>query len=144
MAGKPIATDQTDQRPGLELALATCYYQVLSEDRNSQNGCYVVRVVGAFEVAKSRIARVRQPKQSVGMSAMRSSAGFQPAVSQCFQPASRTIPTVPGSTRTACRLEIGDTAGWKPALRGLARESESHLGTVFPLPRLRLTRMRTA
>ncbi len=78
------------------------------------------------------------------LSAVRSSAGFQPAVSQCFQPASRTIPTVPGSTRTARRLEIGDTAGWKPALLGLARRPKSHVGTVFPLPRLRLTRMRTA
>jgi len=39
-----------------------------------------------------------------------------PAVSQGFQPASlRTL----GRTgfRTASRLEIGDTAGWKPALR---------------------------
>ncbi len=61
---------------------------------------------------------LRSPR---GLSAMPSSAGFQPAVSECFQPASRTIPTVPGSTRTAGRLEIGETAGWKPALLGLAR-----------------------
>src|SRR5713101_9460052 len=79
-----------------------------------------------------------------GCRARPSSAGFQPAVSQCFQPASRTIPTVPGSTRTACRLEIGDTAGWKPALLRIARQPESHVDAVFPLPRLRLTRMRIA
>ncbi|PWU20067.1 MAG: hypothetical protein C5B50_04850 [Verrucomicrobia bacterium] len=41
------------------------------------------------------------------------SADFQSAVSQCFQPASWP----PSTVRTICRLEIGDTAGWKPALR---------------------------
>src|SRR5882724_3565715 len=46
------------------------------------------------------------------------SAGFQPAVSQGFQPASRRIFDGLTTCRTSCRLEIGDTAGWKPALRG--------------------------
>ena len=44
------------------------------------------------------------------------SAGFQPAVSQSFQPAE--CATFPASYKHSmvCRLEIGDTAGWKPAL----------------------------
>ncbi len=29
----------------------------------------------------------------------------------------------PGAGRTVCRLEVGDTAGWKPALRSLCRRS---------------------
>src|SRR5438552_15277845 len=45
------------------------------------------------------------------------SAGFQPAVSQGFQPARRAHHLTRPKIRTVCRLEIGDTAGWKPALR---------------------------
>src|SRR6185369_6381927 len=41
----------------------------------------------------------------------RRSAGFQPAVSRVSNPL--TLP----ATRIPCRLEVGDTAGWKPALR---------------------------
>src|SRR5438552_14316433 len=44
------------------------------------------------------------------------SAGFQPAVSQGFQPASQADYLTRSKMRTVCRLEIGDTAGWKPAL----------------------------
>src|SRR5439155_4069587 len=39
--------------------------------------------------------------------------------SQCFQPASRTNLRTRASIRAGCRLEIGDTAGWKPALHAL-------------------------
>src|SRR5260370_908890 len=45
-----------------------------------------------------------------------SSAGFQPAVSQGFQPASLSLLRTRWSCGRPCRLEIGDTAGWKPAL----------------------------
>ena len=41
------------------------------------------------------------------------SAGFQPAVSRVSNPPARS------TIRTPCRLEVGDTAGWKPALRRL-------------------------
>ena len=45
------------------------------------------------------------------------SAGFQPAVSQSFQPAECTrLAGAHLNLPTPCRLEIGDTAGWKPAL----------------------------
>jgi hypothetical protein len=39
------------------------------------------------------------------------SAGFQPAVSRVSNPLDDRLGT------TVCRLEVGDTAGWKPALR---------------------------
>jgi hypothetical protein len=54
----------------------------------------------------------------------RRSAGFQPAVSRVSNPL--TPPTARVlQFRTVCRLEIGDTAGWKPALRRV------HLSTKF-------------
>jgi hypothetical protein len=37
------------------------------------------------------------------------SAGFQPAVSRVSNPQA-------ARSSTPCRLEVGDTAGWKPAL----------------------------
>ena len=43
--------------------------------------------------------------------AARRSADFQSAVSRVFNPLGL------GPVRTRCRLEVGDTAGWKPALR---------------------------
>jgi len=43
------------------------------------------------------------------------SAGFQPAVSRVSNPPA-TWQSI--ELRTVCRLEVGDTAGWKPALRG--------------------------
>src|SRR5439155_23127073 len=49
---------------------------------------------------------------------------FQPAVSQGFQPARRAHHLTRPKIRTVCRLEIleiGDTAGWKPALRRTGR-----------------------
>src|SRR5437867_4358924 len=56
------------------------------------------------------------------------SAGFQPAVSQGFQPASRADRLARTKTRAVCRLEIGDTAGWKPALRNGARTPRKPAG----------------
>ena len=56
-----------------------------------------------------------------------SSAGFQPAVSRVSNPQAARPPT-------PCRLEVGDTAGWKPALQveagkvGHRREQE---GAVY-------------
>jgi hypothetical protein len=44
------------------------------------------------------------------------SAGFQPAVSRISNPQIADNPVVLG-INTACRMEFGDTAGWKPALR---------------------------
>jgi len=60
---------------------------------------------------------VLQPDQYISqvlllpLTERRRSAGFQPAVSRVSNP--QTLP----ATRTPCRLEVGDTAGWKPALR---------------------------
>ena len=48
----------------------------------------------------------------------RRSADFQSAVSQGFQPARRAQPRTRFVWPTPCRLEIGDTADWKSALRG--------------------------
>jgi hypothetical protein len=105
---------------------------------------WVVRARALARAAGYRFAHTRRsrawPREDSercdsGWHSRPSSAGFQPAVSQCFQPASRTIPTVPGSTLTACRLEIGDTAGWKPALLHVAD---------IPPGFLTLTRMRFA
>jgi hypothetical protein len=45
------------------------------------------------------------------------SAGFQPAVSRVSN-----LPNA-GLGTTVCRLEVGDTAGWKPALRGFGPSS---------------------
>src|SRR5213594_2028217 len=56
------------------------------------------------------------------------SAGFQPAVSQCFQPARALNLQRALGWRTCCRLEIGDTAGWKPALRSYSRALSTALG----------------
>ena len=44
----------------------------------------------------------------------------KPAVSQCFQPARRLTFQCGGLVRTPGRLETGDTADWKSALRGAA------------------------
>jgi serine/threonine protein kinase len=43
-------------------------------------------------------------------------ADFQSAVSQRFQPAEAAESKARAETEAPCRLEIGDTAGWKPAL----------------------------
>src|SRR2546425_167681 len=45
-------------------------------------------------------------------------AGFQPAVSQLPACGRAEFSGTPRGWRTVCRLQIGDTAGWKPALRG--------------------------
>jgi fructose-1,6-bisphosphatase/inositol monophosphatase family enzyme len=70
--------------------------------------------------------RRRSPKpapparvQQTGKSALGGSAGFQPAVSRVSNPPDA------GLRATACRLEVGDTAGWKPALRGPSSSSGS-------------------
>jgi hypothetical protein len=43
----------------------------------------------------------------------------QPAVSQCFQPANRPNLRAPGIFN-ACRLGIGDTAGWETCATSFA------------------------
>ena len=50
------------------------------------------------------------------------SADFQSAVSQVSNLRILANANGPGIPR-ACRLEVGDTAGWKPALRGAANRS---------------------
>ena len=47
----------------------------------------------------------------------RRSADFQICCIAGFQPADASRPAKPRHWRRLCRLEIGDTAGWKPALR---------------------------
>jgi hypothetical protein len=56
-----------------------------------------------------------------------SSAGFQPAVSRVSNPQAAGSPT-------PCRLEVGDTAGWKPALRaepGKVGQRRKQEGAVY-------------
>src|SRR4051794_15814449 len=61
---------------------------------------------------------LRKRKNSI-----QSSAGFQPAVSQGFQPAEAGLDYGRfEKSSSPCRLEIGDTAGWKPALLGNAQK----------------------
>jgi 16S rRNA (adenine1518-N6/adenine1519-N6)-dimethyltransferase len=58
---------------------------------------------------------------------MQGSAGFQLAVLQGFQPASHLCAFEPDVISTVCRLEIGDTAGWKPALRSMTLSEIKHV-----------------
>jgi hypothetical protein len=58
-----------------------------------------------------------QPEWKGRQSGLRRSAGFKPAVTQGFQPADVRQVRARRGLRAFCRLEIGDTAGWKPALQ---------------------------
>src|SRR6266478_645800 len=60
------------------------------------------------------------------------SAGFQPAVSQCFQPANATNLSQASAHPVVCRLEIGDTAGWKPALLPYGQTLSLALSPLLP------------
>src|SRR5260370_4310363 len=76
-----------------------------------------------------------------GLSAVRSSAGFQPAVSPISnRQAVHVLPGTVGIVRLAGWKHC-DTASWKPALLGLAPRPGSHVGTVFPPPTLWLWTM---
>src|SRR5713101_695178 len=75
---------------------------------------------------------------------MLSSAGFQPAVSPISnRQAVRQLPGTVGIVRLAGWKHC-DTAGWKPALLCMARQSGSHLVNGSPLAGFRLTRIRGA
>src|SRR6266478_1597228 len=69
---------------------------------------------------------------------------FLPAVSPISNlQAVRVMPGTGRIVRLAGWMRC-DTAGWKPALLGLAQQSESHSDEVLPLPRHSLARMRFA
>src|SRR5947207_2035184 len=77
--------------------------------------------MGCFVKSKRLEAACNPPnsllRYAFSVGRQRSSADFQSAVSQCFQPASRAKFRTHPSYPTSCRLEIGDTADWKSALR---------------------------
>src|SRR5260221_364074 len=101
----------------------------------SERNLYVLSSVAA-EPPQRRATRNNAARRSRNQS----SAGFQPVYHesfrgwpQDFEPAGQPCDCARWWCREPCRLEIGDTAGWKPALRFICGRSLAiglHVATV--------------